>query len=216
MEAAAMTLPIALFGPQMARWTANDLSELQAQITSEPGLAFLCSSLCSLPSLWGNSAAAFLSPGLVTTAHGFQQLHDFAAGGAMLDAEKLSNVHLAPLTLVAQAVELLQGGQDLWRFQSAQRFCVGFLAAAALSSAWTDIEFRSNISNAIRLAACLGLVVDGDAGGGFCAVTVQCKKPADRTLVDVAVDCTAGVQMSPPLPVLASPIGGRTIMAYEV
>lgn len=74
---------------------------------------------------------------------------------------------------------------------------MGFLAAAALSSAWTDSEFRSNISNAIRLAACLGLVVDRDANGGFCAVTVQCKKLADRTLVDVTVDCTAGVQMSP-------------------
>lgn len=161
---------------------------------SEPRLTFLCSSLCSLPSLWENSAAAFLSPELVATPTGFQQLHDFAAGHAMLDVENLGNVHLAPLTVLAQAVELLQGGEDLWRFQSAQGFCVGFLAAAALSSARTDTEFRSNICNAIRLAACMGLAVDEDADGDVCAVAVQCRKPADRPLVDMAVNCTPGYE----------------------
>lgn len=204
LEGAAMALPIALFGPQTPRWTAEGLSGLRDQITSNPRLAFLCSSLSSLPSLWEDSAAAFFGPRLATTPPGFQQLHAFVAGDAMPDVKKLSNVHLAPLSVLAQAIDLIQGGEDLWRFQSAQGFCVGFLAAAALSSAWTDTEFRSNICNAIRLAACIGLVVDEDADGGGCAVAVQCRKPADRPLVDVAVDCTPGVRMSPPLRLSAS------------
>ena len=193
----------ALFGPQVTNWTHKSLSNLQSALLEDRKLKYLRQTLAELPSLWSMLEKDYGLRGF-SGAEKLQELQDFTTGAKRLDPHNLTNTHLSPLTVVSQVIDLIQttdtsGTKDhILGFEAAQGFCIGFLSAAALASAneWTD--FERNISNAIRLAACIGIVVDAEnlsrlAQERATAVHVRWKTAEDRALLETCLDLFPGV-----------------------
>ena len=195
---------IALFGPQVTKWTHKSLSSLQFALLEDHKLEFLKQALTELPSLWSmlkKDCGLHGFPGIEK----LQELRDFAIGAKELDPQHLTNTQLSSLTVVSQVVNLIQltdasGTKDgILGFEAAQGFCVGFLSAAALASAsdWTD--FECNFSNAVRLAACIGIIVDAEkasrpAQERATAVHVRWKTAEDRAFLETCLDFFPGVR----------------------
>ena len=188
---------VALFGPQVTNWTTETLSSLQFALLDNPKLDFLKQALLDLPSLWHLLESHAL--------HGFsgaeklQELQDFATGAQNLDPQNLTNTQLSSLTVVSHAINFIQTTESssskdgVLDFPAAQGFCVGFLSAAALASANDWAEFESNFSNAVRLAACIGLIIDAErslrpAQSRATAVHVRWKSAEDRTHLETCLD----------------------------
>jgi hypothetical protein len=205
-------------GPQATNWTRESLSDLQGRITADDRnkglLGFLKQAVTELPSLWPlidqslGSRLDFL-PGAVDFApETLAQLAEFANGTGTLDPQRLTNTALAPLTVVAQIIDFVQttaspGSEEgLAGLASVQGFCIGFLSAAALASATTWAEFEHNAANAIRLAACVGIIVDAyeawrPADDRVAALSVRWKTEADRTFLETCLDQVPGVSNLP-------------------
>lgn len=198
---------VALFGPQVTNWTYDSLSILQSDLLGHPTLEFLVESLTELPSLWSLLEKDYASqdfPGVEK----LKELHDFATGGATFDTHNLTNTHLAPLTVVSHIVDFIRSvnnsntKESLARFNAAQGFCIGFLSAAALASANDWDEFKRNVSSAIQLAACIGIVVDAEeashtAQDRATAVSVLWKTASDRAYLETCLDLFPKVRNSP-------------------
>ena len=199
---------IALFGPQVTDWTDASLRTVQHRLREDPNLRFLAHSLEQLPTLWPtlqNHLDTFDS----ASFEGLRQLSEFAAGKAPLDSTKLENVHFAPLTVVSHVVELVRraktesGAQqsasspslDLYipDFQAVQGFCIGFLGAIALSSSSDWSAFEENIARAVRLAACLGAVIDAEdrtkaADSRATSISARWRTDSERTFLEATLD----------------------------
>ncbi|KAK2029121.1 hypothetical protein LX32DRAFT_617722 [Colletotrichum zoysiae] len=194
---------IALFGPQKAHWTPQALAALQTTLRSDARLDFLREALETLPSLWPLidsilDTADTAYPG----AQKLQHLHDLATGASTMTTTThqldFSNTELAPLTVVSQVVDWIQSHGDnnnlgLDTCDAAQGFCLGFLSAAAVSVATDTVSFRQHVSNAIRLAACIGAVIDVEdsahaASNTAVAVSVRCKTLQDRAHLDSCLE----------------------------
>lgn len=194
---------IALFGPQIMSWTRESLLSLQHTLLLDPHLSFLKHVLVELPSLWPTLATQFdlaNFPG----HESLLQLGDFAAGNKDLDDKSLHNILLAPLTIVDHMVQFIQmaeklvdlevngtdEGLKLPTFRAAQGFCIGFLSAAAISSSSSWAEFELNASNALRIAACIGAVVDNEdaSHSGSTSISVRWQTDSDRTYVGSSLD----------------------------
>lgn len=186
---------IALFGPQVTQWTPQGLADLQSSLTQNPKLGFLAEALAQLPSLWP------LLEGICSTSgfHGEEKLRElaaFAKEGRVLDPRDLTNTQLAPLTIVSQVLDLtsrVRGNTFLDFAQSAQGFCIGFLTAAAFASSTSWEVFERNVSNALRLAVCIGTAVDTEdvsrgPGDRAIALGVRWKAYADRANLDACLD----------------------------
>ena len=197
--------PVALFGPEVTRWTQESLSNLQSTLLQNTHLKFLNETLVRLPSLWPllEEHYKFFNP---AGREKLQQLSDLARGKTTPDPKSLSNVHLAALTLLSHVVDFVcmaeeaeDGFQTMGQaprlrgFQAVQGFCIGFLSAAAVScsSDWT--EFERNASNALRLVVCIGAIVDAedelhDPTGRAMAISVRWKRDSDRAYFEASLD----------------------------
>lgn len=189
---------IAIFGPQVTNWTHKSLSSLQSALLKDRKLEFLKQALAELPSLWS----------ILEKYYGFQdfsgaeklkELHDFSIGSKNLDPQDLTNSQLSSLTVVSQVINLIQladasGTEDgILDFELTQGFCVGFLSAAALASASDWTSFERNVSNAVRLAACIGIIIDAEnssrsAQERATAVHVRWKTAEDRAFLETCLD----------------------------
>ncbi|KAI8958242.1 hypothetical protein F5Y11DRAFT_362834 [Daldinia sp. FL1419] len=159
-ESAANTL--LLFGPQIPRLVPSRLTDLRKTILEDPSLEFLVQTVKELPSLWETTIQP-ASPKfnhLPNVKQRLQQLGIFFQNRNE-EPPRLSvphNLVLAPLTVISQIVEYVRSGHR----GTAQGFCVGFLAAAAVASAQNRVELEKWTAVAIRLAVCVGAVVDLD------------------------------------------------------
>lgn len=198
---------IALFGPQVTNWTHKSLSSLQSALLEDDKLEFLKKSLARLSSLWPMLEKDFGVRGF-SGAEKLRELEEFATGAKELDPQNLISTHLSPLTVVSQVINLIQladasGTKDsILGFAAAQGFCLGFLSAAALASADDWTEFECNVSNAVRLAVCIGIVVDAQslsipAPERATAVHVRWKTAEDRAFLETCLDLFAGVSDLP-------------------
>lgn len=189
---------IAIFGPQVTNWTHQSLSSLQSVLLENRKLEFIKQALAGLPSLWSilEKYYGFYD---FSGAEKLKELHDFSIGSKSLDPQDLTNSQLSSLTVVSQVVNLIQLAEasstidDVLDFGATQGFCVGFLSAAALASAsdWTD--FERNVSNAVRLAACIGVIIDAEnstrsAQERATAVHVRWRTAEDRAFVETCLD----------------------------
>lgn len=192
---------IALFGPQVTRWTQESLSSLQSKLLLDPNLKFIKESLAELPSLRPTIEKLNFS-----SHESLQQLSDFATGKRIPDEKSLNNTHLAPLTIVDHVVQFVQMAEErnmeLPKFRAAQGFCIGFLSATAISSSSSWAEFKINTSNALRVAACIGAIIDSEDAShtGATAVSVRWKTDSDRTYLESTLDLfpeVSGVRFGP-------------------
>lgn len=200
----------ALFGPVVTSWTTEGLKELQISLQDNSALSFLREALLNLPSLSSSLQTEDILP-LVSKLDHLHQLADFASGQALPDAASLSNVHLAPLTVVYQAAEFLRSAgllertpdneltevsRSLPKLQGVQGFCLGFLSAAAVAAS-KDLEaFERNFTTAIRLAACIGAVIEADLQShtdGLKSLSIRWKTDTARIQADTCLGSISDV-----------------------
>ncbi len=161
-----------LFGPQGAL-TSKSLLELRTLLQENSDLEFLLSTIFELSSLW--PAILEVCPGLniVPAKERLTELSCFFQGGPALTFLKpTNNILLCPLTVITQIV-------DFWKLthvfefpsplesqlRDVQGFCLGFLTAVAVSCSRNETQFKILASKAVRLAVCMGALVDLDALG---------------------------------------------------
>jgi hypothetical protein len=156
----------------------KDLTKLRSIITNTPDLVFLRERVSELESLWPTIVETY--PPL-HTVHGketLSSLHQFLEGGALPSLEQLSasNILLNVLTVLSHAVDFwdlatTKVQNDLFPRVSAepsiqlhdiQGFCIGFLTAAAVASSKTKADFETYMAVALRLAVCVGALVELD------------------------------------------------------
>ena len=190
--------PVAIFGPQTTHWTRKSLADLQSALLQDSKLEFLLKTFLQLPSLWETFENGFDIENFVDKTK-LKELADFAAGRWMPNPQNLSNTHLSPFTIASHVVDLLRnlegaGGPDsLFAFETVQGFCTGFLSAAAISSSHSWADFKSCISNALRLAVCIGAIIDAEdeshvLSDRATAVSVSWKSAADRGYLETSLD----------------------------
>jgi len=194
---------IALFGPQKAEWTIDRLTDLQSALSKDARLSNLRESLCTLPSLWPLLEDICGTDLGLTGASKLQSLSDLASGSVALDPAGFSNIELAALTVVSQVAHWIQvQGDALDQCEVAQGFCIGFLSAAAISLSKDLATFDRYASNAVRLAACLGAIVDMEnmshtaPGDSAITMSVRCKNQTDRTHLDTYLENSPEVTYS--------------------
>ncbi|KAI1423700.1 beta-ketoacyl synthase [Xylaria sp. FL1777] len=191
-----------LFGPVTTSWNSEDLQELQTLLQQNPVLVFLRRALTDLPSLLSGLQTKEISHFVAKLEH-LQELADFALGRSILDVTALSNVHLAPLTVIYQALEFVRSAgllertpdsEALWnlpKIEGVQGFCLGFLSATAIASSKNWEEFEENFSTSIRLAACIGAVVEADLQSrtdGLKSFSIRWKTDTARIQADTCLD----------------------------
>lgn len=196
---------IVLFGPQVTRlqWTHDRLLRLQSELRNNPRLGFLRPCLIHLEGFLANIPLGQDDPALATR---LESLARFARGETLSDAQGFqSNAQLAPLTVVSQVVEWLRiapPADDV----IVQGFCIGFLSAAVISSIQQgenrQNEFERYVANSIRLAACVGLLIDAEnanhtASDRATAISLRFQSHSDRAALESVLDsfpevCTEG------------------------
>ncbi|KAF3064674.1 Conidial yellow pigment biosynthesis polyketide synthase [Daldinia childiae] len=151
-----------LFGPQIPRLVPSRLTDLRKTILEDPSLGFLVHIVRELPSLWETTIQPS-SSNFRRLARAKQQLEQLGTFFENQNEEaprfgSPSNLLLAPLTAISQIVEYLRLGHK----GTVQGFCVGFLAATAVASARDKDDLEKWTATAIRLAVCIGAVIDLD------------------------------------------------------
>ncbi|KAK4184956.1 hypothetical protein QBC35DRAFT_465997 [Podospora australis] len=196
---------ILLFGPQTTNWTPETLSRLQQDISSNQKLRFLANTVEGLLELWPAFQHHSLGFSRLDDGPGrLQHLAGFIRGEITFNLQSASNIQLAPLTVVSQVVDLAHHFNKISAiskqeplqtlFHSAQGFCIGFLTAAALSSSTTWSEFEQNVSNALRLATCIGAAVDAEDLSHplhterSTAICIRLKTQGDRAMLETLLD----------------------------
>jgi Starter unit:ACP transacylase in aflatoxin biosynthesis len=199
----------AILGPQITIWTQESLSNLQSALSLDARLKSLRDSLVQLPSLWP-AIEKQLAPANYPGHESLVQLSEFVAGKKTLDESLLGNIHLAPLTVldhmvgyVQLAKELNSGPDEILKlpaFRAAQGFCIGFLSASVISSSHSWPDFERNASNALRLAAYIGAIIDIEnaSHSGATGISARWKTEFDRTYLESSLDLFPGVSYSKP------------------
>ncbi|KAI9370219.1 hypothetical protein BJX61DRAFT_549115 [Aspergillus egyptiacus] len=164
-----------LFGPQQSTIRLDEFKTLVSTITTTPDLTFLLDAVTGLEEIWADIVNA--CPEL-TIIPGQETLHQLAlyVTGRSEPGDWKENVTgcitLNIITVLSQVVEL-------WKFETAtggvhstpagagvkdiQGFCIGFLTAAAVASYRTQETLERNIAAALRLAVCVGALVELDS-----------------------------------------------------
>ncbi|KAI0551609.1 beta-ketoacyl synthase [Xylaria curta] len=189
-----------LFSPVITPWTSEDLQGLQTSLQKSSSLAFLRNALTGLPSLYPLFGSKDIAPFVSKPEH-LQDLADFASGRKVLDLATLSNVHLAPLTVAYQAIEFIRSAgllnhatdsqSTLPKLQGVQGFCLGFLSATAVASSKNWETYEQNFTTSIRLAACIGAVIEADLQSqinGLKSLSIRWKTDEARRQVDDCLD----------------------------
>ena len=156
-----------LFGPVSPKPTPTDLARLRTSIEERADLKFMRGLIKGLPSLWPVIVQACPQLSSIAGSEQLEQLNQSLTSGTLLDTDALSNLIAAPLTIISQISEVLSQDRDRTdasfpRLKNVQGFCLGFLTAAAFASSRDPTDFRHYASVAVRLAVCIGAVVDLD------------------------------------------------------
>jgi hypothetical protein len=153
-----------LFGPQSSA-IAESLFFIQNSLQTIPSLIFLKPVLEELESLWTVITNAWPALSQVSGAEQLNVLGQLARGEPLRSPELALNVLLTPVTLLRQIIEYWTAWGPIREHHvvDAQGFCVGFLAAAAVSCSQGTSDFPVIASAMIRLAVCIGAAVDLDS-----------------------------------------------------
>lgn len=167
-----------LVGPQRSRVSPFDLTELRATITNTPDLIFLGDTVIGLESLWPTIVEAYPELKRVRGEESLRSLRQFLEGGEPPHWKQppARNILFDVVTVLSQAVEFWRlattkvqndlfssvSGEFSSQLQDIQGFCIGFLTAAAVASSKTKADFQKHIAVALRLALCVGALVELD------------------------------------------------------
>lgn len=189
-----------LFGPVVPRPKASYVAELQTSLKTNLSLRFLRDATEELPLLW---SALQDEIGQLDTLWGKQRLETLVvalSNGSLPDDHEPSNIVSAPLTIISQIAEYLNLSQEgeetaLPSLDNVQGCCVGFLTAIVVACSRDKDEFQELAAIAIRLAMCIGAIVDLDEASMHdsrdrnTAVAVRWRTdPGEETFVRVLKD----------------------------
>lgn len=151
-----------LFGPQISALTPARLTSIRGQLQDDSRLKYLLPAVQALPALWNTTiikkvTALARLPGAGKSLEGLAPLLQHGADSTLLSS-KLPNILLAPLTVIDQITEYVRLGQT----GEVQGFCIGFLSAAAVSSAQEGGSLEQWATVALKLAVIVGAAVDLD------------------------------------------------------
>ncbi|KAI1128807.1 hypothetical protein F5Y10DRAFT_291694 [Nemania abortiva] len=169
-------------GPKRTWFTPNDLSQLQSTITTTPDLEFLLDAITELESLWPTIAAAHSGLKSVSGKHSLRNLRQFLESGELTNLTQTEvrhdNLLLDVVTVLSHVVHFwllattktqnalftpLTSANLDYRLHDIQGFCLGFLTAAAVASAKNKAEFVTNVTVILRIAVCIGALIEADA-----------------------------------------------------
>lgn len=171
-----------LVGPKRSTACNKDLVELHTTIKSTPDLSFLTKSIDELETLWPTIAQAHPKLTHVRGEESLRTLRQF------VEHDELSTLTLNGAhhdNIFSNVVTVLSHVVDFWhlattkietallplgavtpasgRIQDIQGFCLGFLTAAAVSSSRDKRQLQENVATILRIAACIGALVELDA-----------------------------------------------------
>ncbi|RDA88879.1 hypothetical protein CP532_5399 [Ophiocordyceps camponoti-leonardi (nom. inval.)] len=175
-----------LFGPT-GSVTTESLLEIRTLLRESSDLDFLSRTISDLPTLWPTIQEAWpplaslpAKKKLNELCNFFQQGSNPSSSSPLLTEATNNNILSCPLAVISHVIDfwkLTCGIEDAEplesRVRDVQGFCLGFLTASAVSCAKSETQFRDLTVKAVRLALCLGAVVDLDSVRCLdCAVTV--------------------------------------------
>ncbi|KAJ4422348.1 Type I Iterative PKS [Gnomoniopsis sp. IMI 355080] len=171
-----------LVGAKRSEFSSEDLCELRSIIRNDPDLRDLIEAITDLESLWPIITASLPE---LKDIHGDQSLHrlaQFIQGG---DSASLANngnhqdnILLEVLTVLTHVTsfasvtktevkstlnEPFTSPYSDDRGYDIQGFCLGFLTAAAIAVTKSQHDFVTNIAAVLRIAVCIGALVEADA-----------------------------------------------------
>lgn len=166
--------------PKRSNITSKDFKELRDVITRNPDLQFIVGIVAELEALWATIVVALPDLRDVRGDEQLRWLHQFLEGGdgtrIEASAAQHQNVSLDVVNVIFQIVEFWRlattsVGTALFSSSDArptsslediQGFCLGFLTAAAVSSARAKAEFEQTTATVLRIAVCIGALVELD------------------------------------------------------
>ncbi|KUL81855.1 hypothetical protein ZTR_09738 [Talaromyces verruculosus] len=151
-----------LFGPQSSA-IGESFFSIHNALQTTPSLRFLKPVLEELPSLWPVITNTWPDLSRVPGTEQLNFLGRLAQGERVGSPERALNVLLTPVTVLRQIIEYWTAQEAVGEVVDAQGFCVGFLAAAAVSCSQNTNDFPVVASAMVRLAVCIGAAVDLDA-----------------------------------------------------
>lgn len=188
-----------LFGPQCEDLHQN-VAYIRAAVDDDPKLLFLAKVIDELPEVWPRIEESWPRLAHIGGIDQLAALRDLFTGKMSLSSiseVKATALLLTPVTVVRQLVEFYElkskahhpalywPSQNELRIVDAQGFCVGMLAAITVSCSNDKFNFREIASNAIRLAVCIGALVDLDdsSGDGHQSIVVRWKSQPELELL---------------------------------
>lgn len=170
-----------LFGPQCENVVEASVL-IGTTLAEDSSLQFISQTLRELPSLWADITKVFPSLSQVSRDKQTIALVQHLHGSPSAFPQEPSNATLTPLTVISQILDFikLQESTGEQNIIDTQGFCVGFLTA--LVAAFSKSEFQSATKTIIRLAVCIGALVDLDEikHGKFRSIAVRWKDIAAR------------------------------------
>ncbi|KAL4882675.1 hypothetical protein BJY04DRAFT_217168 [Aspergillus karnatakaensis] len=182
---------LVLFGPQRSTIRGEGVTELASAILQTPGLEFLLDELKTLKELWKGIVAGCPELSTVPGGEALSQLWLLFSGrsaAAELQQAPARSIILNIITVLSQVLDLwhhattdlrldsiptgevIKGGG---RVSDVQGFCIGFLTAAAVASSGSQQALKRNIAVALRLAVCVGALIDLDTIVSSPAVSIS-------------------------------------------
>ncbi|KAF2135593.1 uncharacterized protein K452DRAFT_260436 [Aplosporella prunicola CBS 121167] len=170
-----MDLPsLIIFGPQTAWPAAEELSRLRT-LLNEPYLRPLSEAVQQLPGFWNTLVEAEPLLAQVPGARLLKRLKDWLIYDEPVSRDDTTlNTLVTPMTVLIHSIQYLHythskaplhGHRRLIESlasSGSQGFCTGFLTAASLACAKSEADFCRLTTISLRIAVCIGAVVDLD------------------------------------------------------
>ena len=159
------------FGPVYPEFSSAQLKKLYNDLQEDARLAPLAGSVATIPDIWPALLATCPDLARLKGEEQLKQLHEALKTGHFPTDTRLKNAVLAPLTFLSQLIDYIKHYQEAWTAPrpgldyseyNVQGFCIGFLAAATVASSKDLEELQHSASAALRLAVCIGFIVDRD------------------------------------------------------
>lgn len=201
------TPALVVFGPQITTWPSPDLLvQLRDLLLQEPQLQEFLQAINELPQ-WLDRLVAF-EPSLeiISSKRPITAILDWIDSGKIPDpSDTFPNALLAPLTIIIQYLLFFRhkyiprNTTEQISETEAQGMCTGFLMASALSFSTNMKELQQYASVALRLALCIGAVVDLDAAESDSSRTsclaVRWRTEKGREGIDETLESYPGVSL---------------------
>lgn len=186
-----------LFGPKCPK-TDRSVLHIRRYLSSHRNTGWLEDAVQALPSVWHDVTKVWPAAEKIPGEAQLQQLSLFLRGGTILpDMSDPMNFLVVPITVLRHLVEFheFKEAKNHYEINDIQGFCVGYLAAVAACWETDQTEFPKAVATMLRIAVCIGAVVDLDEleKQRATSMAVRWKTSADYKLLTALLSRYPGV-----------------------